>query len=187
MNLLMKILAAVMIVGASSVATAETSSKAMLSFDEIANEGLSVPARVSKTTLKTDVQIMASAPPLTKMFFYAVGSSNCGWEYMTSQTQSSTTCNHGGTQLRAAVVEIGYGSNPLAWMNGGLLARSKNYQTTPICVVNGVYSWPCPAGYTIVGFLRYYNIDGYQNGLFKYQNKSTNSPWNMMSKQISIL
>lgn len=39
----------------------------------------------------------------------------------------------------------------------------------------------------VVGFLNEYSPDGYQNGLFKYQNPSTNSPWNTMSVQISIL
>ena len=64
---------------------------------------------------------------------------------------------------------------------------SANYQTTPVCVTGGSYTWPCTAGQTVVGFLRYYNLDGNQSGLFKYQNTSTNSPWNTMSVQISIL
>lgn len=128
---------------------------------------------------------LAAAPPLTNMWVYAVGSSNCGWE--NTAGLSTTTCNHGGAQLRTAVLEIGYGSNPVAWMNGAVLPSSANYQTTPVCVTGGYYSWPCTAGQTVVGFLRYYNLDGYQSGLFKYQNTSTNSPWNTLSVQISIL
>jgi hypothetical protein len=84
-------------------------------------------------------------------------------------------------------MEIGYGNNPVAWMIGGLLPISANYQTTPVCVVGGYYSWPCPAGYTVVGFLRYYNLNGRQAGLFEYQNTSTNSPWNTMYTRINIL
>ena len=76
---------------------------------------------------------------------------------------------------------------PVAWMNGGLLPSSARYASTPVCVTGGYYTWPCTAGQTVVGFLNEYNLDGYQNGLFKYQNTSTNSPWNTMSVQISIL
>ncbi|WP_201278427.1 DUF4879 domain-containing protein [Pandoraea fibrosis] len=39
----------------------------------------------------------------------------------------------------------------------------------------------------VVGFLNEYNLDGYQNGLFKYQNPSINSLWSTMSVQISVL
>lgn len=187
MAFLRKVLAVAALTLTSSISMAEAGLSGMLSFDEVAEEGLTLPAPTPLNGLRTDVHPMASASPLTTVYVYAVGSSNCNWEYMTSQTQFSTTCNHGGSQLRAAVIEIGYGNNPLAWMSGGLLSTSKNYQTSPLCVVNGAYTWSCPSGYTIVGFLRYYNLDGYQSGTFKYQNKSTNSPWNTISKQISIL
>lgn len=125
----------------------------------------------------------APAAPLTQMWVYAVGSSNCGWE--NTAGLSVTTCNHGGLQLRTAVLEIGYGSSRIAWMIGGLLGSP--YATTPVCITGGYYSWPCTAGQSIVGFLVEYNLDGNQSGLFKYQNTSTNSPWNTMSVQINIL
>jgi len=70
---------------------------------------------------------------------------------------------------------------------GGLLPSSTMYSSTPVCVTGSNYTWPCTAGQTVVGFLNEYNVDGHQNGLFKYQNTSTNSPWNTMSVQISIL
>jgi hypothetical protein len=165
-----------------------TAHQSITSFDDLTNEGPLSPSRaMSDPDAKTPAAALAAAPPLSKVFVYAVGSTNCGWEYMTAVGQLSTTCDHGGTQLRSAVLEIGYGSNPVAWMNGSVLPASKNYQTNPVCVVNGFYSWPCPAGYTVVGFLRYYNLDGNQNGLFRYQNTSTNSPWNTIATQISIL
>ena len=158
------------------------------SFEELTNTG---PLANSKLpgdfAAKSGAAPLAAAPPLTKLFVYAVGSTNCGWEYMTTIGQISTTCNHGGAQLRSAVLEIGYGSSPIAWMSGALLPSSANYQITPVCVVGGVYSWPCPAGSVVVGFLRYYKLDGYQSGLFRYQNTSTNSPWNTLSTQINIL
>lgn len=144
------------------------------------------PAATVKTdSLKTQSGItpFAAAPALSSMWIYAVGSSNCGWEYTAGL--SATPCDHGGTQLRTAVLEIGYGSSRIAWMNGGIVGSP--YATTPVCVTGGYYSWPCTAGQTVVGFLVEYNVDGHQNGLFRYQNTSSNSPWNTMSAQISIL
>ncbi len=57
-------------------------------------------------------------------------------------------------------------------MNGGVLPSSARYASTPVCVTGGYYTWPCTAGQTVVGFLNEYNLDGYQNGIFKYQNTS---------------
>ncbi|MCW7764534.1 YolA family protein [Photorhabdus luminescens] len=126
----------------------------------------------------------APAPPLTNMWIYAVGSTNCGWEY--TSNLPVTNCNHGGQQLRAAVLEIGYGYSSFAWMNGGILPYSL-YSSTPVCITNGRYNWPCAAGQIVVGFLKEYSLDGYQNGIFRYQNTSANWPQNTMSAQISIL
>lgn len=130
--------------------------------------------------------LRAPAPPLSRLAIYAVGSSNCNWEYMTTVGQFSTTCDHGGAQLRVAVQEIGYGGNAIAWMNSGQLANSKNYQNDSICVVGTSYVFPCPVGGTVVGWMKYYNLDGSQNGIFKFQDTSINAPWNTMYTQISI-
>lgn len=159
----------------------------LTSFEAPNNTGHLLKAKPNGEATKNSITALAAASSLTQVFVYAVGSSNCGWEYMTSTSQFSTICNHGGALMRSAVLEIGYGSNPLAWMNGSLLPSYANYQTTPVCVVGGYYSWPCPSGYSVVGFLRYYNLDGNQGGLFRYQNTSTNSPWNTLSTQINIL
>ncbi|UPT56072.1 YolA family protein [Dickeya zeae] len=129
--------------------------------------------------------LRAPAPALSRVAIYAVGSSNCDWEYITSG-QFSTTCDHGGSLLRVAVVEMGYGSNPVAWMNSNLLPRSANYQTDTICNVGGQYTFPCPAGYTVVGWMRYYNLDGNESGQFQFQDTSTNAPRNTLSTQITI-
>jgi hypothetical protein len=133
----------------------------------------------------TEIHLLAAAPPLSSMWVYAVGSTNCGWE--STAGLSTTACNHGGPELRAAVLEIGYGSNRVAWMNGSVLPSSAMYASTPVCVTNGYYSWPCTAGQTVYGFLNEYTLDGRDNGLFRYQDTSTNSPWNTLSVQISIL
>ncbi|AEY69549.1 hypothetical protein AH2_00039 [Burkholderia phage vB_BceS_AH2] len=132
-------------------------------------------------------ELRAPAPPLSRIIMFAVGSSNCGWEYMTTIGQISTTCDHGGAQLRAVVQEIGYGGTPIAWMQGGLLPNSANYLNEAICIVNGYYTTACPNGATIVGWYRYFNLDGYQNGQFQEQNTSIVSPFNTLSTFINIL
>ncbi|MCH7341996.1 YolA family protein [Pelomonas sp. CA6] len=146
---------------------------------------LSQPLPAPPTAAEAPGSLRAPAPPLTQMWVYAVGSSNCNWEYTAGR--SVTSCNHGGAQLRAAVLEIGYGSARVAWMNGGVLPASARYASTPVCVTGGSYTWPCTPGQTVVGFLNEYNLDGHQSGLFRYQNTSTNSPWNTLAVQISIL
>ncbi|GAA0918983.1 hypothetical protein GCM10009552_39020 [Rothia nasimurium] len=129
--------------------------------------------------------VFAPAPALSSIRVYGVGSSNCGWEYPAAG-QMTTNCDHGGAQLRVAVLEIGYGSNAIAWMNGGQLPRSAQYASTTVCITGSNYTWPCTAGQTVVGWLNEYNLDGQQSGLFKYQNTSTNAPWNTISTQINI-
>jgi len=125
----------------------------------------------------------APAPPLTSVSIYAVGSSNCDWEYLPGST---TSCDHGDSQLRVAVLEVGYSSNRIAWFNGGLLPLSANYASEGICVVGGVATMPCPIGYSITSWMRYYNLDGHQSGLFQYQSTSTNPPINTYSTSVSI-
>jgi hypothetical protein len=129
----------------------------------------------------------APAPGLTSARIYAVGSTSCGWEYINGNGSGSTSCNHGGGELRVAIMEIGYGSNPIASMNGGQLPRSARYSSTGICVTGTQYTWPCKAGQTIVGWLDEYNVDGYDSGQFKYQNTSTNAPYNTVYTQINVL
>ncbi|NHB92102.1 YolA family protein [Photorhabdus cinerea] len=143
------------------------------------------PIRVEEKELNTKSELAyIPAPPLTNMWVYAVGSTNCGWEY--TSNLPVTNCNHGGQQLRAAVLEIGYGYNSFAWMNSGMLPYSL-YSSTPVCITNGYYTWPCAGGQIVAGFLKEYILDGYQNGIFRYQNTSANWPQNTMSVQISIL
>ncbi|WP_116811990.1 YolA family protein [Steroidobacter cummioxidans] len=139
-------------------------------------------------TAAAKVVARAPAPPLTRELVYAVGSTQYGgWEYMTTIGQMSTVGDHGGAQLRVVVQEIGYGNNPLAWMAGSLLPLSANYQNDAICISGNYYVSPCPVGGIVVGWYRYYNLDGWQDNLFQYQNTSTNSPYNTLSTSINIL
>jgi|SRR5690554_4040425 hypothetical protein len=188
-NFFKYLLSAAIIAGIGATAHAEEvprSQQAISSFPALTSQNNPIPAEVTSTSqVESGAVARAPAPPLTDMWVYAVGSSDCGWESTAGLTV--TTCDHGGSELRAAVLEIGYGSNRIAWMNGGILPSSAQYATTPVCVTGGYYTWPCTAGQTVVGWLVEYNLDGHQNGIFKYQNTSTNSPWNTMSVQISIL
>jgi len=127
---------------------------------------------------------LGAAPPLTAIWVYAVGSSKCGWESTVNQRE--TQCDHGGPQLRTAVLEIGYGRNPIVWMQGGALPNGALYARTTVCITNGYYTWPCKPGQTVAGWLNEYNLDGHQLGIFRYQNTSINAPWNTIAVQISI-
>lgn len=125
------------------------------------------------------------APPLTDMWIYAVGSTHCGWEYALGQ--AATSCDHGGGVLRVAVLEIGYGNRRLAWMDGESLPASDMYASTAVCVTDGNYSWPCAAGQPIVGWMNEYDVKGREEGVFRYQNTSTNYPNNTVSTGIEVL
>jgi hypothetical protein len=130
---------------------------------------------------------MGPAPPLTRVLVYAVGSTQYGgWEYMTTIGQQWTVGDHGGAQLRVVVQEIGHGSSRFAWMAGSMLPDSANYHNDSICISGNYYVAPCPVGGIVVGWYRYYNLDGWQENIFTYQNTSTNQPWNTLSTGISI-
>lgn len=139
--------------------------------------------QLSQGDLLTPLQ---TAPPLTDMFIYAIGSSDCGWEYPPSGA-TSTSCNHGGAVMQAAVFELGYGSSRIAWMGGGTLPSSAYLGSSPVCESFGELTFDCTAGLTIVGWVVDYDLSGWQGGFFRYQNTSTNSPFNTMSVQINIL
>lgn len=135
----------------------------------------------------TNAHGLAAAPALSYVGVYAVYSSNYGgWEYITAG-QSSTNGYHGGATLRVAVETLGYGNNPVTEMNGGVLPSAKLYASQMICVVGSSYSVTCPAGSTAVGFLQYFDLDGYSTpGTFSYQATSLNVPINTLKAQILI-
>jgi len=126
----------------------------------------------------------APAPPLSYVQIRYVGSSNQGWEPIADGT-ITTTLDHGGAQLRVLTVEVGYGTVRIAKINGVTLPSTANYQTIAFCGSN--FLTPCSPGQTIVGFTRYWNVDGYQGGTFSYQTTSINSPFNTMSDTLNIL
>jgi len=112
--------------------------------------------------------IAGPAPKLTELQVYSVESTKCGFENTVGL--QTTKCNHGGSvKLRVAVLEIGYGSNRFAWMNG---KQVKSINDIPICSFYNNYARTCRPGQTVIGFLVNYNIDGSQSGMFKCQSTS---------------
>jgi len=128
----------------------------------------------------------APAAPLSRVVVAGVGSSQAGgWEYMTTPGQLSTVQDHGGAELSVVIMEVGYGGSPSASMNGALLPRSAEYKTEPLCLNGGEYT-PCGVGQTYAAWLRYYQLDGAQEGNFHYQNTSINAPFNTLGTDIYI-
>lgn len=141
-------------------------------------------ALTSLAMLATATVAAAPAPPLSYVQVRYVGSSNQGWEPI-ADAQASTTLDHGGAQLRVLTVEVGYGTVRIAKINGTTLPSTANYQTVAFCGSN--FLTPCSPGQTIVGYTRYWNVDGYQGGTFSYQTTSINSPFNTMIDTLNIL
>jgi len=134
---------------------------------------------------EVEVTPKAAAAALYYLEIRYVGSSNIGWEYI-NPSQWITVEDHGGALMRIVTLELGYGCNPIAKMGGGQLPWSSNYHTDSMCWNSSGYLGICEPGQVVVGFRKYWNIDGWQNGYFTYQNTSCNYPYNTMSDAISI-
>ena len=97
----------------------------------------------------------------------------------------ATVKDHGGPLLRVQTVEVGYGNSSLARMKGVVLPKSANISSIAFCNPSNFLE-PCRPGQTIIGWVRYWKLDGNQSGNFSYQNRSLNSPWNTLSDSINI-
>lgn len=111
---------------------------------------------------------------------YAVGSSFIGWEYVDA-AQFSTIYNHGGSLLRVAVLQYGYG-------NGGASLSGMSgtpYLTEALCgsMANLHY---CNIGESVTGFIFYYSFDGAQGGNFSAFTHSIAYPWGTKTDSINI-
>ena len=128
-------------------------------------------------------QDLGPAPNLSKVVIDGVRSTNTGtdWEYIGS-FQRTTEYDHGGSFMEVAVVEVGYGNNPVAEMDGKVLDRSKNTRSEPLCFVNGKLT-SCRPGSIVAGYRLYWDLSGYQGGIFKYTNSATGVS---LSTQIKI-
>lgn len=123
---------------------------------------------------RSSITPMATAPRLTSVAVFAVGSSQYGdWEY--TYGKYSTPNDHGGSQLRVAVEEWGYAGWRSATYNGTTLPSSANYADEPICGGTPANPTGCSSGQTVIGWIRYWNLDGLGNsGNFQYQASSVN-------------
>lgn len=154
--------------GAQALALADFTAKSDKAGNEGANEG------ANEGTL-------GPAPGITYFQVYAVGSSNIGWEY-TGASQTSTVYNHGGAQLRVAVLQCGYGV-----ANGSLSGTSgTRYLTQNLCgSCSSLHN--CVAGETISAFLYYFSFDGMSGGAFSAYSNSLGIPYGVATDGINIL
>lgn len=124
--------------------------------------------------LNGDVQPMAPAPPLTYLEVYAAISTNYPqYEYF-SDNQLRSVQDHGGGEMYIVTVELGYGHQRFARMNGTLLS-SIQYQAIDLdndSIIDGWFYW--------------WDASNYESGNFSYQNTSSNYPRNTMSDSIYI-
>lgn len=161
--------------------------RALTSFGKLELKRPTAKALESGRSTAPSITASGPAPALSRIIVFAVGSTQYGnWEYMATANQISTVADHGGTQLLAVTLEVGYGNNPVAKMNSVLLPASKNIQTDPACLVNGYYVTNCSSGQPYIAFYRYWDLSGNQSGRFTYQNTSAVSPIRTISTAISI-
>ncbi|WP_235162446.1 MULTISPECIES: DUF4879 domain-containing protein [Sediminibacillus] len=122
----------------------------------------------------SDFTIAAPAPPLTSLEVYAAISSNYPeYEYFSSN-QLSSVQDHGGEELYIVTAELGYGFQRNAAFNGSQLSEidRENIDLEGDSIVDGWFIW--------------WDASGNENGLFTYENTSTNSPWNTMFDRMNI-
>ena len=175
----------------STRATALTAPKP---FPSMGNPGLSAMFKhearfllaglIASFPLAASPVFSAPAPPLSYLQIRRIESTNRGIEYV-SDNQLATVGDHGGATFRALTVEVGYGGNRIAKMNGAILPASANLSSTPFCNPAN-FLQPCGPGQTIIGWVRIWKLDGYQSGNFSYQSRSLNSPWNTLFDSINI-
>jgi Domain of unknown function (DUF4879) len=126
----------------------------------------------SKRAKDESIVPLAPAPPLTQLQNYAIRSANHpNWEYL-STSQFGTLYDHGGAWMDLVTYEYGYGHISVCKIAGFQLTA---WRTDPIV-----------SGSTVIGWIRYWNADGFQVGQWSYQNTSSNYPWNTMSDYIQV-
>jgi len=128
---------------------------------------------------KSSISTKSAGTGVSYFEVYAVGSSNVGWE-LVSSNQSSTSYNHGGSQLRVAVLQVGLGNPNNATMGS---INTSNYASDYLC---GSNLHICNSGEIVTGFLRYYSFDGQQSGYFSNSTNSVANPFGYWSDSISI-
>ncbi len=111
---------------------------------------------------------------------YAVGSSNIGWEYL-KDLQTTTTHDHGGSQIKVVTFQYGYGQ-----ASGGTLnAAAGTHERVNVCGLSSALYY-CGAGDKITGHLDYYSFDGAQDGYFTGSASSSIPPLGTWTDSVYI-
>jgi hypothetical protein len=105
----------------------------------------------------------AWAPGLRGVLIHAVRSAKGGTEIVAGKQQ--TQKGHGGQSLVVFVRDFGYGSRPVAWMNGIFLGSG-----TLESLCGNKFLATCKPGDAATGVQRAYNLYSWHAGLFVYQN-----------------
>ncbi len=153
-----------------------------MSFEE--NQILEIPLKknavMGKYTEKvqqvfndSEGSIKAPAPALEYLEVYAAISSNYPDYEIFSETQFISEEDHGGAELYIVTLEFGYGYLQVAKMDGVTLTE---IDQEPVVDDAGI----------VVGFIRWWDASGFQEGQFIYKNTSFNSPYNTMEDWINI-
>jgi hypothetical protein len=123
----------------------------------------------------------ASAAPLSQIKVLKVASPSCGVEDITAG-QAQTHCDHSGPNIMIYVLEVGYGRQPRAALDG----FDVNGTRTPVCAFKNGNLATCTPGGRTVGYLYVFDLAGKQEGTFTFSNTSINAPGNTMSTQLYI-
>jgi hypothetical protein len=125
---------------------------------------------------------MAAASGISVYQIMGVSSASYApWEPISS-AQSSTVQNHGGSYIRVAVFQYGYGNANTATLAGYL---GNHYLRASIC---GPLSAPyyCNVGDTITGYVDYYQFNGPQGGSYSSSASSVVFPYGTWTDSIYI-
>jgi len=118
------------------------------------------------------VSIKGSAAALTYLEVTGAISTNSGDIETFSDDQWWSEIDHGGAELYIRTKEIGIGFSPVARMDGNKLTQVYRYALTN---TNNV----------VIGYERWWDASGYEEGKFTYQNRSTNYG-NLMTDYMNI-
>lgn len=153
--------------------------------DTINGQSLKLPiinsTASTSTSTSTSTSLNGPAAGISYYQVYAVGSSNIGWEYP-SASQTTTTYDHGGAQLRVVTLQYGYGNQNGATLNA---TAGIHYRQDALCgPLSALYY--CNVGDTITGYLDYYSFDGLQGGYYSSSSSSVASPYGTWTDNIYI-
>ncbi|WP_019850762.1 DUF4879 domain-containing protein [Desulfitobacterium sp. PCE1] len=138
-------------------------------------DGLRDQLKKMREKSASDVQPMAEAPPLSYLEVYAaISSQNPTYEYFTAN-QTSSVADHGGAEMYIVTAELGYGFQRHAKIANSAFLPEVQYQMIDLdndSIVDGWFYW--------------WDASGYDSGLFTYENRSANYPFNTMFDSIII-